>query len=256
MNPKASRLPNLLSPHAHRVSQQNGCYATSVNDKTRKQLLAQTEPLLTGDDWRAVQKLWQPYVDQADLDAMAYLGYLILWCFSAPNKVDSTMRRYLRTAAKAGHADAMYWMTKRSLVKGEKAAKLLLKAGELGSRGAQRDLGAFYATGDWGTGPKDSPRAVNWYKKAAERGHENAEYNLGFMYILGEGMTANVEQGLHWLTLSADHGNKDAMRLLGDLCRNGYYGVPQSIEQAEIWEKQFIDQKERLCFLHDLHGSL
>ena len=39
--------------------------------------------------------------------------------------------------------------------KGQERDALLLKAGELGSLDAQRDLGALYATGNW-TGPKDS----------------------------------------------------------------------------------------------------
>ena len=114
-----------------------------MDKQTRQTLLTATQPLLDGDSWQAVINLWQPYVDQGDMEAQAYLAYLILWCFSAPKRIDDKMRKYLRTAAEAGHADAMYWMTVRSLVEGEKADKLLLRAGELGSRGAQRraDIG-------------------------------------------------------------------------------------------------------------------
>ena len=226
-----------------------------MDNQTRQTLLTAAQPLLDGDNWQAVIDLWQPYVDQGDVDAQAYLAYLLLWCFSTPKRINDKMRKYLRTAAEAGHADAMYWMKVRSLVKGEEADELLLRAGELGSRGAQRNLGALYATGNW-SGPKDPARGVHWYRLAAERGHPDAAYNLGFMYVLGEGTEAKVNEGLHWLSLSAEQGNRDAMRLLSDLYRNGYYGVTQSTELAGRWQDRFDSTEEPPHFLHDLEGSL
>jgi hypothetical protein len=154
---------------------------------------------------------------------------------SAPDRVNDLARKYLQEAVQAGHADAMYWTTRRGRGEGREADELLLRAGELGSRGAQRDLGALYATGDW-TGPKDSARAVYWYRLAAERGHDDAQYNLGFMHILGDGTEANVNEGLRWIHRAAMQGDWSARHLLADLYRNGYYGVPKSIEEAKRWE--------------------
>jgi len=208
-----------------------------MNESQKKRLLALTERLLTKDrdDWRAIRKLWQPLVDQGDLDAKAYLAHLILWYMSAPDTVDNQMLEYLRDAAQSGHADAIYWGCRWGKKGDTEADKELLRAGELGSRGAQRDLGAFFATGDW-SGPKDPSRGLYWYRRAAERGHVDAQYNLGFMYILGEGTETDVNEGLRWLHLSAMQGSWPARRLLADLYRNGYYGVPKSIEEAKRWE--------------------
>jgi len=208
-----------------------------VQRLTKERLVSTTERLLVRnrDDWRAVQRLWQPLVNQGDLDAQAYLAYLILWCMSAPDRIDKQMRKFLREAAGSGHPDAMYWMTTMTHVEGEEAYAYLLRAGELGSRGAQRDLGALFATGDW-AGPKDVELAVYWYRLAAERGHVDAQYNLGFMYILGEGTRADVKEGLRWLHLSAMQGDWCARHLLADLYRNGYYGVPKSTEEARRWD--------------------
>ena len=36
--------------------------------------------------------------------------------------------------------------------------------------------------------PKDSAEAAKWYRKAAVRGHAEAQYNLGVMYAEGEGV--------------------------------------------------------------------
>jgi hypothetical protein len=203
----------------------------------KERLLTLCERLLARDryGWRAIQKVWQPLLDQGDLDAKACFGFLILWYMSAPDCVNDRARKYLQEAAQAGHADAMYWMTRGGRGEGREADELLMRAAELGSRGAQRDLGALYATGDW-TGPKDPARGLYWYRRAAERGHRDAQYNLGFMCILGEGTDADVDGGLHWIHRAAMQGDWAARHLLADLYRNGYYGVPKSIEEAKRWE--------------------
>ena len=241
--PPRSDPPRRIGPGAPGRS-----YASNVNTSMKKRLLAATERSLARDrdDWRAVQRLWQPLVDQGDLDAQAYLAYLILWCMSAPDRIDNQMRKYLQAAAQSGHADAIYWMTKMCHVEGAEAYEYLLRAGELGSRGAQRDLGALFATGDW-SGPKDAARAVYWYRLAAERGHKDAQYNLGFMYILGEGTGTDLNEGLRWLHLSAMQGDWCGRHLLADLYRNGYCGVSMSIEEAKRWEHlQYVAEVKRL----------
>jgi TPR repeat protein len=115
---------------------------------------------------------------------------------------------------------------------------LLLKAGESGILEAQRDLGALYATGGW-SGPRDPVRAAEWYRRAAERGHPDAQYNLGFMYLLGEGVQASPSEGLQWLRRSADQGEESAIRLLADIYRNGMYGVSPEDVEAQRWQEKY-----------------
>lgn len=214
-----------------------------MNESTKDRLLSATERLLarTREDWCSVLRLWQPLVDREDVDAKVCVAVLVLWYMSAPDRVRGQMREFLCLAAESGHADAIYWTTRYGKKHGKEAYELLIRAAELGSRGAQRDLGASFATGDWAgpgnwAGPKDPARAVYWYRLAAERGHEDAQYNLGFMYILGEGTEANVDEGLRWIHRSAVQGDWSARRLLADLYRNGYYGIPRSKEEAKRWE--------------------
>jgi len=146
------------------------------------------------------------------------------------------MEDLLRTAANRGHPGAVYFLSHCS--KGEERDPLLLKAGELGSLEAQRDLGAYFATGDW-TGPKDPVLAIQWYRRAAERGQSDAQYNLGFMYVLGEGIQSDSEEGLRWLRLAAAQGEGAAMRLMADLYRHGYHGVPVDPLQAAEWDRRY-----------------
>ena len=205
-----------------------------------RQLIDQTKLLLEDEatEWKAVEALWRPFVDQADVDAQFHLAdfYLDYVYDEGPEK-EKEMKELLRRAADHGHADATYRL-RQQYPEGPERDALLLKAGELGSLEAQRDLGALYATGDW-TGPRDAVRAAEWYRRAAERGHLGAEYNLGFMYLLGEGVQANPSEGLRWLRRSAEQGDEHAMRLLADVYRNGYYSVSADPMEAKLWHEKY-----------------
>jgi hypothetical protein len=211
-----------------------------MDEHTLKQLIDETDGLLKDEstDWSAIEALWLPYADQGDTEAQFRLAdaYLDYGFDEGPEK-DREVRNFLQIAADKGHPDANYRL-RYSYKEGAESDALLLKAGELGSIEAQRDLGALYATGDW-TGPKDPAKGAEWYRKAAERGHPDAQYNLGFMYILGEGVLADVDEGLRWLHRSADQNEVDACRLLADLYRDGYYDVPLDTQQADQWDERY-----------------
>jgi TPR repeat protein len=211
-----------------------------MDEQIKRRLKDETDRLLEDEatEWSAIEALWRPYVDQGDTEAQfriadAYLDF----CFDEGPEKDREMRNLLRTAAGKGHPGATYRLC-NSYHEGSERDALLLKAGELGSIKAQRDLGALYATGDW-TGPKDPALGAEWYRKAAERGHSNAQYNLGFMYLLGEGVPPDPEEGLRWLHRSADQGEGVSFRLLADLYRHGYYGVSLDIKQADHWDEKY-----------------
>jgi hypothetical protein len=211
-----------------------------MDEQIARQLKDETNRLLKDEatEWSAIENLWRPHVDQGDAEAQfrmaeAYLDY----GFDEGAEKDREMRNLLRTAAEKDHPDATYRLC-NSYEEGAERDALLLKAGELGSIEAQRDLGALYATGDW-TGPKDPALGAEWYRKAAERGHPDAQYNLGFMHLLGEGVPSDPEEGLRWLHLSADQGEGFSFRLLADLYRNGYYGVPLDTKQADHWDEKY-----------------
>jgi TPR repeat protein len=211
-----------------------------MDEQTAKSLMDQTDRLLEDEstEWSAVESLWRPYVDEGSAEAQFRMAFAYLdYGFDEGPEKDREIRNLLRAAADKGHPDASYRLCNSYEEGGERDA-LLLKAGELGSIDAQRDLGALYATGDW-TGPKDPALGAEWYRKAALSGHPDAEYNLGFMYLLGEGVPPDPEEGLRWLRRSADHGYGVSFRLLADLYRNGYYGVPVNIEEADRWDEKY-----------------
>lgn len=207
-----------------------------MDEVVLQRLIERTEILCEVDDWSSIEDLWRPYIEDNDVEAQFRLAYYYLF-YSFPEEPETRaeMKKLLQMAADRGHPDAVYHLCHFCQSDMERDA-LLLRAGELGSRDAQRDLGAYYATGDW-TGPRDETRGAAWYRRAADRGHADAQYNLGFMYLLGQGVPSDPVEGLRLLRLSADQGEECAYGLLADVYRNGYYGVPIDLAEATRFDK-------------------
>ncbi len=85
------------------------------------------------------------------------------------------------------------------------------KLAEQGDADAQFDLGVMYADGQ-GV-PKDEQQAGAWYRKAAEQGNANAQYNLGLMYGKGEGFPKDNQSAYFWFLLASAQGHQNAAKL-------------------------------------------
>ena len=60
--------------------------------------------------------------------------------------------------------------------------------------------------------------AIRLYRKAAELGGADAAYNLGIVYLNGEGVTKDRNEAIRWLRTSAslgDSGAKGTLRRIG-----------------------------------------
>jgi len=225
---------------AHLEESGNTSVDNSLFKAEKRRLVDETKLLLEDDatEWTTVEALWRLFVERNDVDAQFHLADFYLdYGFDGGPQKEMEIKGLLRLAANRGHPDATYRL-RQQYPEGTKRDALLLKAGELGSLEAQRDLGALYATGDW-TGPRDSVRAIEWYRRAAERGHPDAQYNLGFMYLLGEGVQIDPQEGLKWLRRSADQEDECAIRLLADLYRDGKHGIAADAVEAQLWQERY-----------------
>jgi TPR repeat protein len=219
-----------------------------VEELLRRELLAKTKQALDADDWDAVARLWQPWVEQGDAEAEYQLAYHYLWC--TPCEDDATserMKALVRDAAAKDLPDAIWFLATqqtRSRETNPELDRLLLRAGRLGSVNAQRELGVMYATGDW-SGPRDLVEATRWYRLAAEKGHAESQCDLGFMLLLGEGEPRNTDEGLMWLERAGELGEYSAFRLLADCYENGFCEVPIDAAKAQLWRGR-LEEYERL----------
>jgi uncharacterized protein len=91
--------------------------------------------------------------------------------------------------------------------------------------------------------------AVETINLAADRGQADAQFNLGGLYIKGEGVPQTEiwkpllddPQKAAWFRKAAEQGNADAQFSLGFLYDNGW-GVPQDYAQAAFWYRKATEQ--------------
>jgi len=110
----------------------------------------------------------------------------------------------------------------------QEAVKWFRRAADQGYAEAQYNLGRMYAYGQGGS--RDYQEAVRWYRLAADQGEAAAQYNLGYMYYLGQGVPRNYVRAYMWASLAAAQGDVDAAK--------GLETLEKEMTPAEIAEAQ------------------
>lgn len=82
---------------------------------------------------------------------------------------------------------------------------------EMGEALAQYRLGILYHLGIGGVA-QDYAEAVQWYRRAAEQGHADAQNNLGLCYDNGQGVPRDDVHAYVWFNLAAARGYADAVK--------------------------------------------
>jgi len=92
----------------------------------------------------------------------------------------------------------------------KKASKWFIQAAKKGYAGAQYNLGVMRYLGQ-GV-PQDYAQAASWFEKAGNQDHASAQYNLGYIYYEGKGVEKDNLQAYMWIDRSANLGDKKAIR--------------------------------------------
>jgi TPR repeat protein len=83
----------------------------------------------------------------------------------------------------------------------------------------------------------DATKAVYWYRKSAEQGVANAQFNLGHCLATGHGVDQNYQEAFIWLEKAADQNIADAQFLVGIMYQEGM-GVAVDRDKSEYWIKK------------------
>jgi len=110
------------------------------------------------------------------------------------------------------------------------AFKELTPLAEQGNADAQFLLGKMYWMGQGVL--KDGAQAMKWLKASATQGNADAQFYVGSYYLLPH---RDIAEGLRWLRLSAEQGNQDAQLLLGKTYMDGARELPRDPVQGEMW---------------------
>ena len=112
-------------------------------------------------------------------------------------------------------------------------------AADQGHADAQFELGFLCSTGR-GV-PQDDAEAVRRYRRAADQGHAEAQFHLGCMYSEGRGVPQDDAEGARWCRRAAEQGYKSAQFNLGCKYATGH-GVPQDDAEAVRWYRLAADR--------------
>lgn len=94
----------------------------------------------------------------------------------------------------------------------------LLDQANAGDATSQFLLGGMYITGSGVT--KDDAKAIEWYTKAAEQGHAEAQYYLSIILYGGDSHKDRVK-AIEWCTSAAEQRHVEAQSFLGEM----YYAL-------------------------------
>ena len=113
-----------------------------------------------------------------------------------------------------------------------KALKYYQYAAENNDSQAQFSLGAMYDMGNGVT--QNYAEAMKWYLKAANQGHVSAQNNIGVMYEKGQGVKKDCSEANKWYLKAAEQGYTPAQNNLG---LNLYVGngITQNSTEAFKW---------------------
>ena len=140
----------------------------------------------------------------------------------------------VESEANAGNAIAQYQLAQSLRAGGDldAAIPLLRRAALKGIAPAQYDLGKIYELGQGVD--QDLIQARSLIARAAEQGHVGAMYDLALFMAEGEGGPADEAGAADWFRRAADHGFADAQYNLGVMYAEGI-GVEQDPAEALYW---------------------
>jgi hypothetical protein len=93
---------------------------------------------------------------------------------------------------------------------------------------------AYYREGNY-------KEAVRWFRKSAEQGFVEAQYNLGTMCLEGQGLVQSDNEAAMWFRKSAEQGLANAQYNLGKMYFEGR-GLVQSDSEAVKWLRKASEQ--------------
>lgn len=117
-------------------------------------------------------------------------------------------------------------------------------------------VASYLRTGIPGTPVVGNPAAAQDYYMRAAAHYRNpvAQFEMGRMYLLGEGVRPNVKQAGRWLHLAAEKGHFGAQALLGNLLYQsgkvvrGLALMTAALEQASSADQQWIRNMQEEAF--------
>jgi len=119
------------------------------------------------------------------------------------------------------------------------AAAIYTELAEKGDVKAQYNLGLMYIRGD---GVEQSyTEGAKWHRKAAEQGYAEAQYSLGALHFNRDIPTEDYAEAANWYLKAAEQGHLKAQLNMGILYFRGDI-VEQNLEESVKWYQKAAEQ--------------
>ena len=101
-----------------------------------------------------------------------------------------------------------------------------------GDANAEANLGYMYISGQGVR--QDYAEALKWIQKAVDQNNAFAQRQLGYLYEMGQGVRQDFAEAVRWYRKSAEQGDAVGQANLGNMYRSGH-GVSQDYAEALKW---------------------
>jgi hypothetical protein len=187
-------------------------------------------------------ELYRLAAEQGHPDAQFYLSSMLHdgAGMAEPNKAEA--HEWLKRAADAGHADAQCAMAETCIGQrneGE-AIQWYTKAAEQGVAIAQFNLGAALVSGR-GV-PADKAAGTRWLERAASQPDPNIQYNVALIKARGELLPADLTGAFKLFSSSAEQGHMLAQFYVGQMLRLGQGVDKPNMPVAVEWYTKSAEQ--------------
>lgn len=176
------------------------------------------------------------WLERAALNNNGEAAYQLYNVYSKGEVIEAQPERAMKFLEIACYLDnpyAQYTLGRLNLEDGnlEDGIKWLESAAEKDMPYASYKLGVVYSSDEYGV--RDDVRANEHYNKALilfvsayeEQPDDILAYQVGRMYLSGQGTEPNIENAIDWFNKAAEQNNPDALYQLGYIYRNEEYGV-------------------------------
>lgn len=186
-------------------------------------------------DYQRAYREWKAAADAGQAEAQFDLGVLYAQGLGVRRDFTAAASWY-RKSAEQGNAEAQYalgqmysrgWGVPRDEAD---AIRWFQMANSVESDGPPTDWANVEGYGM----PQDPEQAAYWYRQAADKGHAEAQFNLGGLYSSGKGVKRDEEQAARWVSASATQGYTPALENFGERYANGN-GVEKDDKRAYFW---------------------
>jgi len=185
-------------------------------------------------DLTVAEQWYRKAAEQGNAEAEFALGQMYSLGWGVPRDEADAMRWFDLANSPDSDGPTTDW----ALVEGygvqqdqKQAAYWYERAAQKGHAEAQFNLGRLYAAGKGGI-PHDEEQALRWVRAAASQGYPPAQARLGVRYAEGLGIAPDNRRAYFWLTLAYLHGDKSVEKLRTSLAAKLSPADVSATEQA------------------------